>query len=135
MPTSMVPIGLLFLSSHVAALACVAPCGAASRPARVRLRAASMRMDEPGAVAPRSLADGSLLTDGQGMVVRTDEEASSLTNYRRGRVTIGAITVMFASNSPVVHSAFTLTEHAPPVLLLNSAVALIALMMALAFCM
>lgn len=47
--------------------------------------------------------------------------------YARGLITIGAITFMFASNSPVVHAAFTMTQHPPPVLLLNCAVALVGL--------
>lgn len=47
--------------------------------------------------------------------------------YRRGLLTVSAITVLFASNSPAVHSAFANTAVAPPVLLLNAAVSLVAL--------
>lgn len=46
--------------------------------------------------------------------------------YRRGLVTIGFITLLFSSNSPAIHAAFTETT-APPVLLLNAAVSVVAL--------
>jgi len=47
----------------------------------------------------------------------TDEDS-----YRRGLVTIGFITLLFASNSPALHSAFAMTSSTPPVLLINAAV-------------
>ncbi|KAH8098197.1 cupin-like domain-containing protein [Aureococcus anophagefferens] len=40
-------------------------------------------------------------------------------DYQRGLITIGSITVVFASNSPVLHAAAT-GAAAPPVLLLNA---------------
>ena len=46
--------------------------------------------------------------------------------YARGLATIGGITLIFASNSPVLHAA-TSGDHAPPVLLLNAACAVLAL--------
>ena len=47
-------------------------------------------------------------------------------SYARGLATIGGITLVFASNSPVLHAA-TSGDHAPPVLLLNAACAVLAL--------
>jgi drug/metabolite transporter (DMT)-like permease len=46
--------------------------------------------------------------------------------YKRGILTIGFITLIFASNSPVLHAAFS-GSNAPPVLLLNAAVSAVAL--------
>jgi drug/metabolite transporter (DMT)-like permease len=47
--------------------------------------------------------------------------------YQRGIATVGFITVLFASNSPVLHSAFTMTSshNPPPVLLINAAVTVV----------
>jgi drug/metabolite transporter (DMT)-like permease len=49
--------------------------------------------------------------------------------YRNGLLTVGLITVLFASNSPAVHAAFSAVSEqgTPPVLLLNAAVACVAL--------
>jgi len=57
--------------------------------------------------------------------------------YQKGLITIGFITLLFSSNSPVLHAAFTATttdsvsgvvaSAAPPVLLLNAAVSAVAL--------
>jgi drug/metabolite transporter (DMT)-like permease len=47
--------------------------------------------------------------------------------YQRGLLTIGFITLLFASNSPVLHAAFSSGSDAPPVLLLNAAVSIVAL--------
>jgi len=52
--------------------------------------------------------------------------------YRRGLLTIGFITLLFSSNSPVLHAAFSCggadaTVVPPPVLLLNAAVSVVAL--------
>lgn len=46
--------------------------------------------------------------------------------YNRGIATVGFITVLFASNSPALHSAFAMTssENPPPFLLINAAVTL-----------
>lgn len=46
--------------------------------------------------------------------------------YRRGLLTIGFITFLFSTNSPILHCAFT-DENAPPVLLVNAAVSVVAL--------
>lgn len=56
-------------------------------------------------------------------------EDSSTAEYRRGLVTIGFITVLFSSNSPALHFAFSngSSVSAPPVLLLNAAVSVVAL--------
>lgn len=45
--------------------------------------------------------------------------------YRRGLIVIGFITLLFSSNSPALHAAFS--ETSPPVLLLNAAVSCVAL--------
>jgi drug/metabolite transporter (DMT)-like permease len=46
--------------------------------------------------------------------------------YKRGLLTIGFITLIFSSNSPALHAAFSGTDP-PPVLLLNAAVSVVAL--------
>jgi len=48
--------------------------------------------------------------------------------YQRGLVTIGFITLLFASNSPALHAAFTSFESPPPVLLVNAVVSILALL-------
>ncbi|KAL3904747.1 MAG: hypothetical protein SGARI_004779, partial [Bacillariaceae sp.] len=56
------------------------------------------------------------------------ETTTTSSEYQRGLVTIGFITLLFSSNSPVLHAAFSSSEiTAPPVLLLNAAVSCIAL--------
>ena len=55
-----------------------------------------------------------------------DKEAAEQT-YRIGLITIGFITLLFASNSPALHSAFKFTSTAPPVLLVNAAVTVVGL--------
>lgn len=47
--------------------------------------------------------------------------------YKRGLAIVGGITLLFASNSPALHAAFTATESAPPFLLLNALVSIVAL--------
>jgi len=72
-----------------------------------------------------------------------EQSSSSSTEYQRGIMTIGFITLLFASNSPVLHAAFTSSSSSslsslglegtipsfspPPVLLLNAAVSVVAL--------
>ena len=57
-----------------------------------------------------------------------DVEQSFDDEYQRGLLTVGAITLLFASNSPAIHAAFTSAPaSAPPVLLLNAAVSCMAL--------
>ena len=58
--------------------------------------------------------------------VSNDDEAA--TRYRNGLITIGFITLLFASNSPVLHSAFELTSNTPPVLLINAIVSFVGLL-------
>jgi drug/metabolite transporter (DMT)-like permease len=48
-------------------------------------------------------------------------------DYKRGLYTIGFITFLFATNSPVLHWAFTTGDNPPPVLLVNAAVSVVAL--------
>ena len=50
-----------------------------------------------------------------------------LSEYNRGLLTVGGITLLFASNSPVIHAAFTVVETPPPALLLNAAASVAAL--------
>ena len=54
---------------------------------------------------------------------------SGTREYQRGLITIGFITLLFSSNSPVLHAAFHQTDGGatPPVLLLNAAVSAVAL--------
>lgn len=56
-----------------------------------------------------------------------NQKRSAADEHQRGLITIGAITLLFASNSPVLHAAFSSGENAPPVLLLNAAVSVVAL--------
>lgn len=53
------------------------------------------------------------------------EKSDQNKEYRRGLITVGFITLLFSSNSPALHAAFA--ETAPPVLLLNAAVSVVAL--------
>jgi drug/metabolite transporter (DMT)-like permease len=54
--------------------------------------------------------------------------SSSSEEYQKGLLTIGFITLLFSSNSPVLHAAFSSPDvAAPPVLLLNAAVSVVAL--------
>jgi drug/metabolite transporter (DMT)-like permease len=53
---------------------------------------------------------------------------AAATTYRNGLATIGFITLLFASNSPVLHSAFELTSNTPPVLLINAIVSSVGLL-------
>lgn len=57
-----------------------------------------------------------------------DIVGSAAQSYRRGLATIGFITLLFASNSPALHSAFSKTSSMPPVLLINAAVTVVGLM-------
>lgn len=56
-----------------------------------------------------------------------DENEARENSYRRGLTTIGFITLLFASNSPALHSAFSMTSNTPPVLLINAAVTVVGL--------
>lgn len=58
----------------------------------------------------------------------SSSQFSSSFEYERGMLTIGFITLLFSSNSPVLHAAFSSDMVAPPpVLLLNAAVSGVAL--------
>lgn len=57
-----------------------------------------------------------------------DDDVNSDNNeYKKGLLTIGFITFLFATNSPVLHWAFTSGDNPPPVLLVNAAVSIVAL--------
>lgn len=55
------------------------------------------------------------------------EKINTNDEYKRGLLTIGFITLLFSSNSPALHAAFS-EASAPPVLLLNAAVSGVALL-------
>jgi drug/metabolite transporter (DMT)-like permease len=76
------------------------------------------------AVAPTKVAPLDALA---ALVYGNSDQANR--EYQRGLVTIGFITLLFSSNSPVLHSAFTSGSGAtPPVLLLNAGVSCVALL-------
>lgn len=80
--------------------------------------------------APSTLLqnDNSEVVDTTGMptlTIKNDEADED--SYRRGLMTIGFITLLFASNSPALHSAFAMTSSTPPVLLINAAVTVVGL--------
>jgi drug/metabolite transporter (DMT)-like permease len=63
-----------------------------------------------------------------GMPELSIRETANDEEYRRGLFTIGFITLLFSSNSPALHAAFSNPSFAaPPVLLLNAAVSAVAL--------
>jgi len=57
------------------------------------------------------------------------DAAAATASYQRGLATIAFITLLFASNSPALHAAFSLTNssHPPPILLINAACSAVAL--------
>lgn len=68
------------------------------------------------------------LISAEGATLSTDQElTTATTTYRNGLITIGFITLLFASNSPILRSAWESTANAPPVLLVNAAVSIIGL--------
>ena len=99
--------------------------------------------------APRCLeldsTEASLVDAIEGVVVPTGSVASELpvaapdeasagrigtpdsSEYERGVLTVAFITLLFASNSPALHAAFTAMEHSPPPLLINAAAGAAAL--------
>eukprot|EP00304_Pavlova_gyrans_P015181 CAMPEP_0206064082 /NCGR_PEP_ID=MMETSP1466-20131121/58552_1 /ASSEMBLY_ACC=CAM_ASM_001126 /TAXON_ID=44452 /ORGANISM="Pavlova gyrans, Strain CCMP608" /LENGTH=369 /DNA_ID=CAMNT_0053439455 /DNA_START=29 /DNA_END=1136 /DNA_ORIENTATION=+ len=52
--------------------------------------------------------------------------------YTRGILVVGGITVLFSSNSPAMHAALSTVDHSPPVLALNALVSAVALVTLLA---
>lgn len=77
-------------------------------------------IDSPSKTAIRSTSTST--------VSESKESVQSSAEYQRGLATIAFITVLFSSNSPVLHAAFVNTSNPPPVLLLNAATSSIALM-------
>eukprot|EP01082_Thalassiosira_pseudonana_P000717 g938.t1 g938 contig10:1035990-1037339(-) len=73
-----------------------------------------------------------VVTDGMPSLLQEESidtpEVDATNTYRNGLITIGFITLLFASNSPILHSAFELTTNAPPVLLVNAAVTVVGLL-------
>ena len=76
------------------------------------------------AVAPTAM-DGVVVPTSAPAEARTPEAAAD--EYRRGTLTVGFITLLFASNSPALHAALTSMEHAPPPLMLNALCGIAAL--------
>ena len=63
----------------------------------------------------------------EGVFLKAEDDDDAEQSYRNGLLTIGFITLLFASNSPALHSAFAMTSNAPPVLLINAAVTVVGL--------
>ena len=75
-----------------------------------------------------SVPSQDVAVDGMPTPVLIDSEAEDATKtYRAGLITIGFITLLFASNSPILRSAWESTSSAPPVLLINAAVSVVGL--------
>ena len=55
------------------------------------------------------------------------QQGPTKAEYQQGLISIGIITILFSSNSPVIHAAFIKSTIPPPVLLLNAATSTIAL--------
>jgi len=64
--------------------------------------------------------------DSENTYDESNDATPSVSEYQKGLLTVGFITFLFATNSPVLHGAFT-GSHPPPVLLVNAAVSLVAL--------
>uniref|UniRef100_A0A6U6LLQ7 EamA domain-containing protein n=1 Tax=Odontella aurita TaxID=265563 RepID=A0A6U6LLQ7_9STRA len=82
----------------------------------------SMLMSVPTEISMPELS----LDDG---MISEDEQALADAEYQRGLITVGFITLVFASMSPALHYALgpESGNAAPPVLLLNAAVSIVAL--------
>lgn len=77
---------------------------------------------------PSATSQDIVVVDGMPTPVLVDGDAQDATNkYRVGLITIGFITLLFASNSPILRSAWESTSSAPPVLLINAAVSVVGL--------
>lgn len=68
-----------------------------------------------------------VVVDGMPTPILVDSEEDATNTYRAGLITIGFITLLFASNSPILRSAWESTSSAPPVLLINAAVSVVGL--------
>ena len=86
---------------------------------------AGLEVKRLDAVAPTAM-DGVVVPTSAPAEARTPEAAAD--EYRRGTLTVGFITLLFASNSPALHAALTSMEHAPPPLLLNALCGIAALL-------
>jgi drug/metabolite transporter (DMT)-like permease len=75
---------------------------------------------------PKGIIDDTSLSSSSLSPVTISKDADA--EYRRGIATIAFITILFSSNSPVLHSVFVNASNPPPVLLLNAATSIIALM-------
>lgn len=79
-------------------------------------------VDTTGMPMPVSIGD-----DAVAKPVGGEDDGDAIQSYRRGLATILFITLLFASNSPALRSAFDMTSSSPPVLLINAAVSVVGL--------
>jgi drug/metabolite transporter (DMT)-like permease len=82
---------------------------------------------EQKTVAPTKIAPLDALT---ALVFGSSNDKTNNREYQRGLITIGFITLLFSSNSPVLHAAFATSGSGstpPPVLMLNAGVSCVAL--------
>mmetsp|Transcript_17367 Transcript_17367/g.42197 ORF Transcript_17367/g.42197 Transcript_17367/m.42197 type:complete len:641 (+) Transcript_17367:111-2033(+) len=98
--------------------------------------AAPSSLEDAINVFPIPTTESTSTMDLQQPPVDEGDEEEDRVAYKKGLATIGFITLLFSSNSPALHAAFSsssssLSESAmigpPPVLLLNGAVSLVAL--------
>lgn len=68
-----------------------------------------------------------VLSSTQSISSKPIKQGPTKAEYQQGLIIIGIITLLFSSNSPVIHAAFVKSSIPPPVLLLNAATSTIAL--------
>ena len=77
--------------------------------------------EDEATILPTSTTTSSSTSSTARMLYEQDQQ-----QQQNGLCTIGMITVLFATNSPVLHGAFSTGPVAPPVLLVNAAVSVVA---------
>eukprot|EP00979_Chaetoceros_neogracilis_P003714 scaffold656_cov271-Chaetoceros_neogracile.AAC.24 len=102
------------------------------RPSHWQLHVATSRNTKTGETKT-VLPKGSDVVKGSQAEIVSIETDESSSDYTRGMLTIGFITILFSSNSPVLHAAFVNAANPPPVLLLNAATSTIALITLVVF--
>jgi len=91
----------------------------------------SFSLDTPKVILDEN--DASVTIDGV-MKISSEAEMRNVVyndeTYRNGLATVGFITLLFASNSPVIHAGYSLlsTDTSLPVLLLNASVSIVGLL-------
>lgn len=102
-----------------------------------RLASKLVTEEDVSAASTNGIANGDLMTSpplatSEKVQVPAMDALAAMANggtnkeYQRGLLTIGAITFLFASNSPALHAVFTQASP-PPVLLVNTAISSVAL--------